>query len=243
MPILELRQYTLRPGQRDVLIDLFERELTDSQEALGMRVLGTFRDLDRPDRFVWLRGFDDMDSRREGLTAFYGGPVWQAHRNAANDTMLDSDNVLLLRDAREGSGFVVGRQPRPQKGSTEIPPGLLVATVYSLADPVGPELVDFFDRVMRPELAAAGVAVRATYLTETTPNDYPRLPVRENEHTFVWFAAFADAAAHAHSMKGLAESARWRAVAAELETKLKEAPEVLRLQPTPRSLLPTGDWT
>ena len=133
MPILELRQYTLRPGQRDVLIDLFEREFVDSQEALGMRVLGTFRDLDRPDRFVWLRGFDDMASRREGLTAFYGGPVWQAHRNAANDTMLDSDNVLLLREAREGSGFVLGRQPRPPQGAAEIPAGLLVATVYSLA--------------------------------------------------------------------------------------------------------------
>ena len=238
MPILELRQYTLRPGQRDVLIDLFEREFVDSQEALGMRVLGTFRDLDRPDRFVWLRGFDDMASRREGLTAFYGGPVWQAHRNAANDTMLDSDNVLLLRDAREGAGFALGRRPRPAKGATEIPPGLLVATIYSLTDPVGPELIDFFDGVMRPELAAAGVAVRATYVTETTPNDYPRLPVRENEHTFVWFAAFADAAAHARSTSSLAESARWRAIAAELDAKLKGPPEVLRLQPTPRSLLP-----
>lgn len=206
-----------------------------------MWVLGTFRDLDRPDRFVWLRGFDDMASRREGLTAFYGGPVWQKHRNAANDTMLDSDNVLLLRDAREGSGFAFGQQPRPPKGATEIPPGLLVATVYSLVEPVGPELVDSFDRVMRPELAAAGVAVLATYVTEATANDYPRLAVRENEHTFVWFAAFADPAAHARAMKSLAESARWREVAAELKAKLKEPPEVLRLQPTPRSLLPSNE--
>ena len=96
--------------------------------------------------------------------------------------------------------------------------------------------------MVRPELAAADVAVRATYLTETTPNDYPRLPVRENEHTFVWFAAFADAAAHARSMKSLAESARWRAITAELEAKLTSPPEVLRLQPTPRSLLPSSDW-
>jgi hypothetical protein len=32
-PVVELRQYTLRPGQRDVLIDLFDRELVESQEA------------------------------------------------------------------------------------------------------------------------------------------------------------------------------------------------------------------
>jgi hypothetical protein len=35
-PIVELRQYTLRPGQRDVLIDLFDREFVESQEAAGL---------------------------------------------------------------------------------------------------------------------------------------------------------------------------------------------------------------
>jgi NIPSNAP len=96
-PIVELRQYTLHPGKRDVLIELFDRELVESQEALGMTVLGQFRDVDDPDRFVWLRGFRDMTNRAEGLSAFYGGPVWQRHREAANATMIDSDNVLLLR--------------------------------------------------------------------------------------------------------------------------------------------------
>src|SRR3954451_8369173 len=103
-PLVELRQYTLHEGQRDVLINLFEREFIESQEALGMKVLGTFTDLDRPDRFVWLRGFKDMDSRLAGETSFYGGPVWQAHRGEANATMIDSDNVLLLR-APTGPGF------------------------------------------------------------------------------------------------------------------------------------------
>ncbi len=58
-----------------MLIDLFDREFIESQEELGMRVLGQFRDLSRPDRFVWLRGFPDMSSRRDALAAFYGGPV------------------------------------------------------------------------------------------------------------------------------------------------------------------------
>src|SRR5437870_12322186 len=35
--IVELRQYTLHPGQRGVLIDLFDREFVESQEALGMK--------------------------------------------------------------------------------------------------------------------------------------------------------------------------------------------------------------
>jgi hypothetical protein len=61
-PVLELRQYTLLPGQRDVLIDIFDREFVETQEAEGMAILGQFRDLDRPDRFVWLRGYTDIAS-------------------------------------------------------------------------------------------------------------------------------------------------------------------------------------
>src|SRR5712692_9975990 len=88
-PIVELRQYTLHPGQRDVLIDLFEREFVESQEVLGMRVIGIFRDLDDPNRFVWLRGYSDMLIRAEALKAFYiDGSVWKAHREAANATMI-----------------------------------------------------------------------------------------------------------------------------------------------------------
>ena len=95
--VLELRQYTLHPGRRDELIDLFDRELVEPQEAVGAQVLGQFRDRDDDDRFVWLRGFADMATRGEALAAFYGGPVWRAHGDKANATMIDSDDVLLLR--------------------------------------------------------------------------------------------------------------------------------------------------
>ena len=58
-------------------------------------MIATFVDLDDPDRFVWLRGFVDMATRAAALGAFYGGPIWKAHRDAANATIVDSDNVLL----------------------------------------------------------------------------------------------------------------------------------------------------
>src|ERR1035438_2885433 len=66
--VLELRQYTLLGGKRDTLISIFEKNFIEPQNALGAHVLGTFRDLDDPDRFVWLRGFRDMRSeeRRVG---------------------------------------------------------------------------------------------------------------------------------------------------------------------------------
>ena len=120
-PVVELRQYTLKPGMRDVLIDLFEQEFIESQEATGMIVvIGQFRDMDNPDRFVWLRGFADMPRRARALQEFYGGPVWKAHREAANATMIDSDNVLLLRPVSPEAGFEVagpeGRDRHPKAG-------------------------------------------------------------------------------------------------------------------------------
>jgi quinol monooxygenase YgiN len=239
-PIIELRQYTLHPGQRDVLIDLFEREFIESQESLGMKVLGTFRDLDRPDRFVWIRGFRDMPSRAEALQAFYSGPVWKAHRDAANATMLDSDNVFLLRVARTGSGFTEVGRPRPAKGATEIPKGLVIANIYPLAVAAGSEFVDFFDSVVKPQLQAAGVIVRASYVSETSPNNFPRLPVRENEPVFVWFSTFADQPDYERSLARLTGSAAWRPIGDVLQRKLNGQPEVLRLQATPRSALSAG---
>ncbi|MDX6763979.1 NIPSNAP family protein, partial [Streptomyces sp. F8] len=105
LAVIELRQYTLRPGRRDDLIELFDGELVEPQEEEGMAVLGQFRDLDDPDRFVWLRGFPDMAARHDALAAFYGGPVWARHRDRANATMSDSDDVLLLRPLAHGTGF------------------------------------------------------------------------------------------------------------------------------------------
>src|SRR5215472_3645099 len=98
-PVVELRQYTLHPGQRDVLINLFDREFVETQEAVGMPILGQFRDLANPDRFVWLRGFHDMPQRAFALNEFYSGPAWKANSSEANATMVDVDNVLLLRPA------------------------------------------------------------------------------------------------------------------------------------------------
>lgn len=70
MSIVELRQYTLHPGARETLIELFEREFVTGQQSAGITVGGRFRDLDDPDRFVWLRAFPDMEHRRRSLEAF-----------------------------------------------------------------------------------------------------------------------------------------------------------------------------
>ena len=229
--IVELRQYTLHPGRREALIDLFDREFVETQEAAGIRVLGQFRDLDRPDHFVWLRGFTDMEARRQALQAFYGGPVWAAHRDAANATMVDSDDVLLLRPAWPGAGLCV-RQARPAVGDSGPASGVLDATVFHLRTPADEALAEL-SRLTRV-LIEGGAGAVGWYVTEAGPNTFPRLPVREGEPVLVGLALFPDLERHA----AFAASGRWaRDAAPALRPFQARPPQALRLVPTSRSAI------
>ncbi|WP_017461637.1 NIPSNAP family protein [Dyella ginsengisoli] len=230
--VLELRQYTLRAGQRERLVELFEREFVESQEALGIVLPGQFRDLDDPDRFVWLRGFADMATRARALGAFYDGPVWHHHRDAANATMIDSDDVLLLRPWQP---LDLPGASRPVPGRAG-PPGWLAAMVCPVEAMVGTTLARAFDDEIRPWLAARGLRVLGSGLSETAPNNFPRLPVRENEPVFVWFGLFDPPAAIAPWPAMLLAEAEENPLQAWTR-RLAGPPQLLRLAPTPRSLL------
>ncbi len=237
-PVVELRQYILHPGKRDVLIDLFDREFVETQEAVGIKIIGQFRDLDHPDRFVWLRGFRDMASRAKALSDFYGGPVWKAHRETANATMIDSDNVLLLRPAFPTSGFSLENLKRVPVGADEIPLSLVVATIYYFAGPVAPDFIKLFEDTLRPMAESLGATISASFVMENSENTFPALPVRTGENVFVWFSTFPDLAAYENYLAALSRSERWCSeVSTALTRYMERAPEVLKLSPTARSQL------
>jgi NIPSNAP len=228
--VVELRQYTLRGGRREELIELFQSKFVEPQEAVGAFVLGTFRDLDDADRFVWIRGFRDMAQRHAALDAFYTGPVWRANRDAANATILDSDNVLLLRPLAESDGLLAPHRPS-QKALVRI-------SIHYLAGVSRDLFADFFNSTIRPLVADASGTALAALTTETQPNDFPRLPVREHESLFVWMARVADASAESRLTSQLANRSGWRdRVSEQLLPALMRKPEVLRLSPTSRSPL------
>jgi hypothetical protein len=220
------------------LIELFDREFVESQEAVGIKVIGQFHDLDDPDQFVWLRGFNDMLAREHSLHAFYSGPVWKTHRDAANSTMIDSDNVLLLRPVHSTSGFSLKNGNRPPRGSQATRAGFVAATIYYFARPITSDFVSYFENTMHPELMESDILLLAYFVTEDSLNTFPQLPVREGENVFVWFAGFRDQEAYKSHLAKLRESKRWNS---EIEPYLKKhllgKPEVLRLTPTRRSWL------
>lgn len=166
--IFELRDYLMRPGGRDRLIEMFERLFIESQEAGGSRVVGAFRDLDRPDHFVWMRSFMDLETRPRALDAFYTSALWREQRNAANATMIDSDNVRMLHPV--GAAM---RLPRARAGIgvSNSARSMIVLEAFSLE---------------RGDAALHAIAARdarfvAAFATEDSENNYPRLPVRTDK--------------------------------------------------------------
>ena len=231
--IVELRRYTLRPGMRETLIDLFDRHFVEPQEEVGMKVIGQFRDLDVADTFTWVRGFPSMSARALGLSAFYGGPVWRAHRQAANATMLDSDDVLLLRPARSGSGFHL---PSERPATVDPDQGVVEATIVPVHPTATAETLACVDDEVRSVVTSSGGHLLACFVTETAANNFPALPIREGVHVAVWFSGFGPETAYDRSPHGAAVTRRVANTAPELSGE----PEVLRLRPTPRSLLTGG---
>lgn len=199
-----------------------------------MRLLWQFTDMDDPDRFIWIRGFRDMEARGEALNALYYGPVWEEHRGAANPALEDNDNVLLLRAADAGT-LLSPVGSRAAVGETPAEGGMITATIYYLKE--RPDLfADFFAKEVRPILTEKGITMLGGYVREESANNFPRLPVREGEKVFVWFSRFANQADYEGRIAQLEAEPQWRnGIGAKLESQLARPPQLLRLKPTPRS--------
>jgi hypothetical protein len=218
--VLELRQYTIRSGMRERLPALFREHFAAAQEAVGARILGTFFDLDDPDRFVWLRGYADMTTRGRALPAFYGSDVWKQYRGDANAAIVDSDNALLLH-ALPGAAFA----------GPVAADGVLRASVRALSGVDAVAFAQWFDERFVPLIAGCGAVVDARYASEPEPNTFAALPVRDDA-VFVWFAHFADARAERAFARALAARTGWRDdCPPEILPALMRRPEVLRLVP------------
>jgi hypothetical protein len=218
-----------------------------------MTIVGQFRDLDDPDRFTWIRGFASMPARARALATFYGGPAWKAHSARANATMIDSDNVLLLRPVTARSGFPAPASARPPAGQAtagqatagqataghaKAAPSRVLVTLYYRDRPFDQAFTDFFDRQARPVLIGTGATPLACLQTEHAQNTFPALPVRTGENVFAWLARFPEAAHLDDHLRQIERCADWRdRVLPALSALITGAPQQLRLAPTARSQL------
>ena len=233
--VVELRQYTLKPGQRETLISIFDTHFIEPQESAGMRVMGQFRDLGNPDKFVWMRGFSDMQSRRHGLETFYYGPVWAEHRNAANATMVDSDDVLLLQPAWARSGLRQPARTRATAAGSNPRAGRVLATIFHLHELPDPQLLSFAGIQLTGVLLERLALEVGWYATNPATNTFPKLPVREGETVLVSIARFADSQTFAAAAAAAGDI--WSGELPTLQQWLAKPPQNILLEPTSRSLL------
>jgi len=224
--IVELRQYTLHPGRRDDLIDVFEEFFIESQEDCGIDVGGLFRDQGDANRFVWMRGFRDLEDRTRALESFYGGPVWAEHRDRANATMIDSDDVLLLQPCGFRCDRLVEVTATAAAISVRAVAGIWVSDRADNLDQLATS--DVHD-LLRTQLQTC----LGLWRSHPGPNDFPALPIRD-EHAVVWLAVFPDPGNCSDAMERLHCSLGWQ----QLEERLSHAGttyQELPLLPTDRS--------
>lgn len=228
-PLLEVRAYTTRPGRRASLIAQFERTFLDAYEAGGATIAGSFRDLHRPDRWVWLRAFGDAAARGEALSRFYASDAWRAGRDAANATIADVAPSLLLRAAP--GGFPDLSAP-PAGGA----PGCFLVAIHPV-DGDDSAFAEAYAAIALPRLAALSGAPCAAFVADRSPNAFPRQPVRAGA-LFVTLTRFASPSDAATFRVALGRDAPWRErVSPALVPRLAAPIDVLALAPTRRSLL------
>jgi hypothetical protein len=228
--LVELRHYLVKADRRDAFVALFDREFTEPQEACGMVPVGHFRDRDDPRGFVWFRGFAHANQRERALTAFYReSQAWKEHRSAANDALLDNDDVLLLRDARPGSGFDLAHCTRPAGTQVRAPSTVAIA-VLMLASAADDAFITAFEADVLPQLAehASGTAY---FVTDSRTNDFPALPVRDGEFAFVVTGVCPNDVA----LQTWSDVFAPETLPPAMDTLVLRS-EVMRLEPAPRSI-------
>lgn len=229
-PVIELRRYTIKPGEREHFARCFENYFPEAFQQLGALVFGQFLERGDASMFTWLRGFHDMDARATVCASMYYGPLWKEHRQAMNDRLVDSDNVLLLRPIKGSIPVLPAVDPVAEPHGAR---GIVVAQVFSLkanhVDALVEQAAPCFERYQ-----AAGLRELAILATLGERNNFPQLPVREDGPFLVWLGLFDGDVAVNLALEAIAgESAR-----ALMATGLLRAePQLLVMDPAPRSRL------
>lgn len=161
--VLELRNYLLKPGQRDRFNAYFTEHFRESQAVRGGHVLGKFAVESEPDKFFWVRGFKNMKTRSAFLPDFYRGPVWKQFGPEANEMMIDSDEVYLLKPLDDSQIFGTA--------------GAVRIDYYFAKGETPARLIDVFSR--------EDLKDTTLWVSELSENDFPALPVFQYENLLV----------------------------------------------------------
>jgi hypothetical protein len=231
-PVLEFRRYRIAREHRARFAHYFDSYFPEAIQQLGGIVPGQFLERDNDEGFTWIRGFHDVPARAAVNAALYEGPVWKEHRERMNEHMLDHTNVLLLAPLDPQRGIAVLRAVDPVR-DRDSPRGVAVAQVFAVKS----GSIASFVEVSAPIFEAyrsAGIHEAGVLRTLDVPNNYARLPFRTDGEYVVWLGVAASDATLDTGLRPAVRDAREMLADSRL---LKGTPELIILDPTPRSRL------
>jgi hypothetical protein len=93
----ELRQYRVKPGQRESWVRLMEEKIIPFQISKGMVVIGSFVGQEETDLYVWIRRFKSEEERVRLYQEVYQSDFWQNEISPQVDEMLDRERIQVTR--------------------------------------------------------------------------------------------------------------------------------------------------
>jgi len=181
--VLELRNYLLKPNSTDTFSSYFNKYFVNPMNELGGYTLGQFKISGVNDRFVWFRGFTDMNARVKFLKDFYiTGPTWKKFGSGANDMMLNSNNVYLLRPLNN---------KRINSKILKTDKGITVVDFY-ICNSTLDKVINLFETTYIPFLKTLSVEDISLWVSEMSENDFPQLPVFQDKNLLVTISNYKD---------------------------------------------------
>jgi hypothetical protein len=95
--LFELRQYTIRPGQRENWVRCMEEEVIPFQVSKGMVILGSFVADEDESTYVWIRRFKDEAERERLYEAVYQSDHWKNVIGPKVPDMIDRELIKVTR--------------------------------------------------------------------------------------------------------------------------------------------------
>lgn len=229
--VIEFRRYTIKEGQRRSFTQYFDTYFPEAFQQLGTIVAGSLLERQNQSGFIWIRGFHTFDDRAVLNGAFYYGSVWNEHRNTMNDLIANADNVMLLRPVSPERAVPVlpAVDPVTEPNGAQ---GVVVAQVFA----VKANSVEGFAKQAETTFAsyrAAGAREAGVLVTLDLKNNFPQLPFRTDGQFLVWLGILKDN----QMLKGFTPVADRSLTSLTATGLLRGAPELIVLDPTPRSRL------
>jgi hypothetical protein len=231
-PIVELRRYTIKVGERPNFVEYFETFFPEAFQQLSVMIFGTFLERRNPERFAWIRGFRDNFHRGYSNSAFYFGPVWREHRNRMNDRLDDSDNVIQLTPVDVSRPLAVLPAVDPVLDAHS-DPGVVVAAIYSIRPGEETSFLARSGPVFEP-YRRVGLREISVLRSLDAHNTFPQLPIRTDGPFVVWLGIAPTRADFDSRVLRELEATK---VPGSAESALRSAVELVILDPTRRSRL------